>query len=560
MKDKKSFGSFIKEKRIEKNYSQKDLAEILFVTESAVSKWERGVTYPDITLITSICRALDITEHELIESSHDEEYRNIKKDAAKFNNIKKSIFWTLNIGYTVALLVCFIVNLAVDHTLSWFFIVLTAIMCAYSICPTITWIFSKYKKVVFIGSTFITLFLLLLTCSIFTNDYWFMIPTLGTLLGYFIIFYPILFKSQKNYLDEEKYKKLSRIFLLSYSVGMLALTILLLVTIYCYTSFNLALGIIITCGCSLVLIIFGVVMLFDISKNIVKPLILGIVGLLILLIIVGCACSLYLLSTYKLETHNFKDTYSSIEIDVTTYDINIHLSDDNENRISFGKNDKFTAKFHVINDILTIEENDYRMFYESAFTFKNYSIDLYLSKTSIDSLIIDGTTCDIDINHGFDFNDVEIHNVTGNIKFNSNVKNDLSLKTTTGHISVKDSNNNGNIKIKSGTGDIKIQNVNGKYLEANISTGDLNLRNVIILEDAKLTGGTSDIYFDDFDAKNIYIKTSTGDVIGTLLTPKIIIPNTGTGDIELPDSYEGYVVGECNVNTGTGDIEIKFKQ
>ena len=67
MKDKKIFGSFIKEKRIEKGYSQKDLAEILFVTESAVSKWERGITYPDITLITDICKALDITEHELIE-------------------------------------------------------------------------------------------------------------------------------------------------------------------------------------------------------------------------------------------------------------------------------------------------------------------------------------------------------------------------------------------------------------------------------------------------------------------------------------------------------------
>ena len=58
MKDKKSFGSFIREKRIEKNYSQKDLAQLLYVSESAVSKWERGITYPDITLISDICRVL----------------------------------------------------------------------------------------------------------------------------------------------------------------------------------------------------------------------------------------------------------------------------------------------------------------------------------------------------------------------------------------------------------------------------------------------------------------------------------------------------------------------
>ena len=38
MTDKKTLGSFIKAKRIENNYSQKALAELLFVTEGAVSK------------------------------------------------------------------------------------------------------------------------------------------------------------------------------------------------------------------------------------------------------------------------------------------------------------------------------------------------------------------------------------------------------------------------------------------------------------------------------------------------------------------------------------------
>ena len=48
MTDKKTFGSFIKLKRIEKQYSQKDLADLLFVTEGAVSKWERGEMTPTI--------------------------------------------------------------------------------------------------------------------------------------------------------------------------------------------------------------------------------------------------------------------------------------------------------------------------------------------------------------------------------------------------------------------------------------------------------------------------------------------------------------------------------
>mgnify|MGYP003309655947 CR=1 FL=1 len=87
MKDKKVFGAFIKQKRIEKNYSQKDLANLLFVTESAVSKWERGVTYPDITLIKDLCKILDVTEHELIEASK------IQRPSLLAHKLSGKTFW-----------------------------------------------------------------------------------------------------------------------------------------------------------------------------------------------------------------------------------------------------------------------------------------------------------------------------------------------------------------------------------------------------------------------------------------------------------------------------------
>lgn len=99
MKDKKTFGSFIKEKRISKNYSQKELAELLYVTESAVSKWERGVSYPDITLITDLCKVLEVSEKELIESGDDDEYRKIKSNSDKYTRLKKHYF-----GYLISLI------------------------------------------------------------------------------------------------------------------------------------------------------------------------------------------------------------------------------------------------------------------------------------------------------------------------------------------------------------------------------------------------------------------------------------------------------------------------
>ena len=45
MENKKSFGTFICQRRKELGMTQKEFAQRLFVTESAVSKWEGGVSH-----------------------------------------------------------------------------------------------------------------------------------------------------------------------------------------------------------------------------------------------------------------------------------------------------------------------------------------------------------------------------------------------------------------------------------------------------------------------------------------------------------------------------------
>ena len=44
MENKKNFGTFICQRRKELGMTQKEFAQLLFVTDSAVSKWERGVS------------------------------------------------------------------------------------------------------------------------------------------------------------------------------------------------------------------------------------------------------------------------------------------------------------------------------------------------------------------------------------------------------------------------------------------------------------------------------------------------------------------------------------
>ena len=237
MTDKKTFGSFIKAKRTEKNYSQKDLAEMLFVTEGAVSKWERGVSYPDITLITDLCRVLDISEHELITASTDTDARRIKHEARQFRTIRSVWFWIPTIGYAVALLTCFICNLAVNHTLSWFFIVLAALLCAYAFVPTFTSFFRSHKLLGFTITSFLSICLLLFTCAVYTGGlYWFPVAGIGTLMGYVLVFGTILLSRTQ----------LSRFKFVIAFTAVMALTILLLLCVHSWHPFMLGSAILTT--------------------------------------------------------------------------------------------------------------------------------------------------------------------------------------------------------------------------------------------------------------------------------------------------------------------------
>ena len=52
--DKERTGQLITELRKEKGLTQKQLADALNVTDKAVSKWERGLSFPDISMLEPI--------------------------------------------------------------------------------------------------------------------------------------------------------------------------------------------------------------------------------------------------------------------------------------------------------------------------------------------------------------------------------------------------------------------------------------------------------------------------------------------------------------------------
>ena len=64
----KSMGDIISALRKEKGMTQKDLADMLNITDKAVSKWERNIAFPDTATIPKIAEIFGVSVEELINA------------------------------------------------------------------------------------------------------------------------------------------------------------------------------------------------------------------------------------------------------------------------------------------------------------------------------------------------------------------------------------------------------------------------------------------------------------------------------------------------------------
>ena len=63
--DQAKIGKFIADERKKKNYTQRQLSDILGISDKTVSKWECGNGFPDVSLLLPLCNELNITVNEL---------------------------------------------------------------------------------------------------------------------------------------------------------------------------------------------------------------------------------------------------------------------------------------------------------------------------------------------------------------------------------------------------------------------------------------------------------------------------------------------------------------
>lgn len=107
--DNEKVRKFIENLRKEKGLTQQDLADILSVSNQAVSKWEGGRNLPDIAIQRVICDTFNITMEELHAGERDIKKRNKTKKIRKENKIF-SIALMCIVPVMVFFVVYFIIN------------------------------------------------------------------------------------------------------------------------------------------------------------------------------------------------------------------------------------------------------------------------------------------------------------------------------------------------------------------------------------------------------------------------------------------------------------------
>lgn len=95
--------NLIKTKRKELGITQEELAQKLFVTEKAVSRWETGRGTPDISLLLPLSKELKIEVAELLTGEENKNVKNDIETLIEYNNIIKTKKFNSSIKLTIIL-------------------------------------------------------------------------------------------------------------------------------------------------------------------------------------------------------------------------------------------------------------------------------------------------------------------------------------------------------------------------------------------------------------------------------------------------------------------------
>lgn len=283
--------------------------------------------------------------------------------------------------------------------------------------------------------------------------------------------------------------------------------------------------------------------------------------------------------TAKLDTGTaeISESFRNISITSDTEEIRFLPSEDGVCRVDYAVMETRKLSASVQGDTLSIEGIDQRKWSDNiSFSFgvtEEPRITVYLPGRDYAALSIEEDTGDILLPGDFSFESIRVKTDTGDVDCRASSSGLLSIDTDTGDTRLESlsagalslSTDTGRIELRSVacTGDLGVTVTTGKTILTDVTcgsftskgdTGDLRLEQVLVEGLLSAERSTGDVRLEGCDAGELLISTDTGDVSGTLLTEKVFLVRSSTGEIHVPDTVSG---GTCKITTSTGDIHIE---
>ena len=105
-----NFKTILANRRKELKLTQRDLAQKINVSDKTISKWETGASYPDLTIINSLAKALDMNVNDLLgaDDIQGEIHDNEEYDLNIIKRFKNNIIIT--IGLQILAIIIFMLS------------------------------------------------------------------------------------------------------------------------------------------------------------------------------------------------------------------------------------------------------------------------------------------------------------------------------------------------------------------------------------------------------------------------------------------------------------------
>lgn len=273
------------------------------------------------------------------------------------------------------------------------------------------------------------------------------------------------------------------------------------------------------------------------------------------------------------NTYTIEEPFSCIDVDSMDGDIELYPSQDGTCKVVCNEEQTMVHRVSVEDQTLLIRQEGSiaeRVWFGPNWT--DVAVKVYLPEEVYDEITVSTSSGDIELSGRTAAKAVTLESSSGDMRISTLVEDALSAQTSSGTIYIENARPQ-TLTLDSSSGDILLEDI-GKYTEIHITTtsgdvelaesecqsiaisttsGEVELFSVAAYEQIRIESTSGDVQLDWCDAKTLWIKTTSGDVEGQLLTDKVYLTDTSSGDVDVPRTADG---GTCEITTSSGDISF----